>query len=77
MPAVLPSVFRRIARRIARAVRAMLLSPPVLGSAYVVGLAAWAGTRTGAVDADVGDVRRAEAMQTFMYRRFPSEIFRM
>src|SRR5262249_5101587 len=32
---------------------------------------------TSTINADVGDVRRAEAMRTFMLRRFPSEIFQM
>jgi arylsulfatase A-like enzyme len=61
----------------ARALRALFASPPVCGAAYLAGVAAWAGTRTSGVDADVGDVRRAEAVETFINRRFAAEIFRM
>jgi arylsulfatase A-like enzyme len=54
-----------------------MVAPPVVGAAYLLALAAWAGTRTTSVEADVGDVRRAEAMEAFMTRRFASEILRM
>jgi arylsulfatase A-like enzyme len=68
---------RRTLRRGARGLYAFLASPPVAGAAYLAGIAAWSGTRTGAVDADIGDVRRADAVETFMNRRFPAELLRM
>jgi arylsulfatase A-like enzyme len=55
----------------------MFVSPPVVGAFYVVGLAALAGSSAGGVDSDVGDVRRAEALETFIAKRFPAEIVRM
>lgn len=55
----------------------MLVSPPVVGAGYVLGLAAYAGTSKGNMEADLGDVHRAEAMETFIARRFPAEIGRM
>lgn len=64
-------------RRGARGLFAVLASPPVAGAAYLAGIAAWSGTRTGAVDSDIGDVRRADAVETFMNRRFPAELLRM
>ncbi|MBX3233140.1 MAG: sulfatase [Labilithrix sp.] len=60
-----------------RLVTAGLVSPPVAGAAYLVGIAAWAGTRTGSVDSDIGDLRRADAVAVFMQRRFPAELTRM
>src|SRR5438045_9459481 len=64
-------------QRIVRIVRAIATSPPVVGAAYVVGLAVWAGQRASEDDSDLGDVRRAEAVATFIERRFASEIGRM
>ena len=63
--------------RIAREVRAALVSPPVVGAAYVTALAAWSGARSARVDTDVGDVRRAEAVEAFIARRFAGEVSRM
>jgi arylsulfatase A-like enzyme len=63
--------------RIARTTRAALVSPPVVGAAYVTGLAAWSGTHTSGVDSDVGDPRRAEAIEAFIGDRFPIEVTRM
>jgi arylsulfatase A-like enzyme len=64
-------------RRVGRIVLGGLVSPPIVGAAYLAGIAAWSGTRTGAVDSDIGDVRRADAVETFMNRRFPAELLRM
>lgn len=64
-------------KRWARGVRRVLVSPPVAGAAYLAGIAAWSGTRTSSVDAEIGDVRRADAVETFMNRRFPAELLRM
>jgi arylsulfatase A-like enzyme len=64
-------------RRLVRDALAFFIAPPVCGMIYLLTLAAWAGTRSGSVVADVGDVRRAEAMESFMTRRFASEITRM
>ncbi len=66
-----------VSRRLTRAVLAALAAPPVVGAAYVLALAASAGADTGGLEADVGDVRRAAAMETFISRRFPAEITRM
>lgn len=54
-----------------------MTAPPVVGAAYLLGLAAWAGQRASEDDSDLGDVRRAEAVATFIERRFASEIGRM
>jgi arylsulfatase A-like enzyme len=54
---------------------AALVSPSFVGATYVVVLAAWAGT--SGVDAEVGDPRRAAAMETFIAHRFPAEVARM
>ena len=70
-------MIRRLLRRSGRALRAVIAAPPVVGAAYVLALAAWAGTHTTSVEADVGDVHRAEAMEAFMARRFAAEILRM
>lgn len=70
-------VLKALARRIGRAIRAALVSPPIAGAAYLAGIAAWSGTRTSSVDADIGDLHRAEAVETFMHRRFPAELARM
>ena len=73
---MLPRV-KRLARRVTRGLFAFFASPPVAGAVYLAGMAAWSGARTGAVDADIGDVRRADAVETFMNRRFPAELLRM
>src|SRR5688572_3040714 len=67
----------RILRRMKRALVALFVSPPIIGAAYVAVLAIYAGLFAGGVDTDVGDVRRAAAMETFISRRFPAEIVRM
>jgi arylsulfatase A-like enzyme len=56
--------------------RAALVSPSIIGPAYVSGLAVWSGTSSG-IDADVGDPRRAAAVEAFIARRFPAEVTRM
>jgi arylsulfatase A-like enzyme len=71
-----PSVARPAARPAALA-RAVLTSPPLIGAAYVLGLAAWAGQRGASDDVDLGDVRRAEAMASFIEKRFAAEIGQM
>lgn len=63
--------------RLLRFLRALVTAPPVVGALYVLGLAAWAGQRASDDDSDLGDVRRAEAVATFIERRFASEIGRM
>jgi arylsulfatase A-like enzyme len=68
---------RRLQRRILRFLHVLLTAPPVVGAAYLLGLAAWAGQRASEDDSDLGDVRRAEAVATFIERRFASEIGRM
>ena len=57
--------------------RAVLAAPPFAGALVVVGLAVWAGRRGAADDADLGDLRRAEAVQSYVAHRFASEITRM
>jgi arylsulfatase A-like enzyme len=57
--------------------RAVLTAPPFAGALVVVGLAVWAGRRGTADDADLGDLRRAEAVESFVAHRFASEITRM
>ena len=64
-------------RRIAHGARAALVAPPLVGAAYVAALSAWAGMRTSGIDADVGDLRRAAAVEAFIARRFPAEVTRM
>lgn len=64
-------------RRASSLLRAVLTAPPIVGAAYLLGLAAWAGQRASDDDADLGDVRRAEAVATFIERRFAAEIGRM
>lgn len=71
------AVVRRLLRAAIRASRAAIASPPVVGAAYVVALAAWAGRRSSGDDTDVGDLRRAEALEAFVSHRFASEIVRM
>ena len=57
--------------------RAVLAAPPIAGALVVVALAVWAGRRGHADDADLGDVRRAEAVESFVAHRFGAEITRM
>jgi arylsulfatase A-like enzyme len=57
--------------------RAVLAAPPLAGALLVVGLAVWAGRRGQGDDADLGDVRRAEAVESFVAHRFGAEITRM
>src|SRR5262249_35812920 len=57
--------------------RDAITAPPVIGALYVLGLAAWAGRRGSGDDAEIGDVRRAEAVATFIEHRFAGEITRM
>jgi arylsulfatase A-like enzyme len=64
-------------RRALRLLRALVTAPPVVGAAYLLGLAAWAGQRASEDDSDLGDIRRAEAVATFIERRFATEIGRM
>ncbi|HVJ90371.1 MAG TPA: sulfatase-like hydrolase/transferase [Labilithrix sp.] len=52
-------------------------SAPVLGAVYLVALSASCGSRSSGMDAEVGDVRRAEAVELFIARRFPAEVTRM
>ncbi len=54
--------------RIARGIRAAVVSPPIVGAAYVSGLSA--------IDAG-GDRGRAEAVDAFITDRFPAELSRM
>ncbi|MDF2693473.1 MAG: Choline-sulfatase, partial [Labilithrix sp.] len=63
--------------RLARAARAGLASPPLVGAAYVAAISVWSGMRASGVDVDVGDPRRAEAVEVFIARRFPAEVTRM
>src|SRR5256885_8682182 len=60
-----------------RTLRDAVTAPPVIGALYVLGLAAWAGRRGSGDDADLGDVRRAEAVATFIEHRFAGEITKM
>ncbi len=64
-------------RLLATLARDALTSPPLVGALYVLGLAAWAGQRAVADDADFGDARRAEAVASFIAERFAGEISRM
>ncbi len=70
------SLVSRLLRRTKLALRGAAVSPPFVGVLYLIGLVAYSGTRAG-VDADVGDVRRAEAVETFITKRFPAELVRM
>ena len=63
--------------RAARVVRSVVSSPPFVGALVVVGLASWAGARERGDDADLGDVRRADAVQSFIEARFAGEVTRM
>jgi len=60
-----------------RIARSVVSSPPFVGALVVVGLASWAGTRERGDDADLGDVRRADAVQSFIEARFAGEVTRM
>src|SRR2546423_1742941 len=53
-----------------RTFRDAITAPPVIGAAYVLALAGWAGRRGSGDDADLGDMRRAEAVATFIAHRF-------
>jgi arylsulfatase A-like enzyme len=66
-----------LGRTISRALRSAVTAPPVVGALYVLGLAAWAGRRAKGDDAELGDVRRAEAIAAFIEKRFAAEIARM
>ena len=68
---------RRGLARVARIARAAMVAPPFAGALVVLGLAAWAGQRGGGDDADLGDLRRADAVESFVAHRFASEITRM
>src|SRR5688500_2932499 len=59
------------------AFRAFVTAPPVVGAAYVVGLAAWAGQRSASDVGEIGDERRAEAFDVFVTGRYADEILRM
>lgn len=60
-----------------RVARSVVSSPPFVGALVVVGLASWAGTRERGDDIDLGDVRRADAVQSFIEARFAGEVTRM
>ncbi|MDB5213839.1 MAG: Choline-sulfatase, partial [Myxococcaceae bacterium] len=64
-------------RSAVRAVRAVVTAPPFAGALVVMGLAVWAGQRGSADDHDLGDLRRADAVQSFVEHRFASEVTRM
>lgn len=66
-----------MARPSLRLIARVLAAPPIVGALWVVGLAAWAGQRGAGDDADLGDLRRAEAMETFIQQRFGGEVARM
>ncbi len=70
-------VLRQLFRRLSRTIVAALVSPPTVGALWVLGLAAYSGSDRGNVTADVGDVRRAAAMEAFIAHRFPAEVTRM
>lgn len=53
------------------------MAPPLLGAGWLVLLSVYTGLANDVVDADIGDVRRAAAMETFITRRFPVEVIRM
>jgi arylsulfatase A-like enzyme len=67
----------RFANKLRSRARDVLTAPPLVGAAYVLALAAWAGQRGASDGADLGDLRRAEAVETFIAHRFASEIVRM
>jgi len=66
-----------VARSAWRGVRSVVGAPPVVGAALVVALAAWAGQRGSGDDADLGGLRRADAIESFIEHRFAVEITRM
>lgn len=69
---------RSLLRRLLRALRVFLVSPLVVGAIYVTLLAIYTGLKASdVVDSDIGDIHRAEAMETFITRRFASEVWRM
>ena len=63
--------------RSARAALDVAASPPVVGALLVLVLAVIAGQRGGGDDPDLGDLRRADAVESFVAHRFASEIARM
>jgi arylsulfatase A-like enzyme len=66
-----------LVRRGRRVLSALVTAPPVLGALLLVLLAAIAGRRAAGDDADLGDMRRAEAMERFVSQRFGGEITRL
>ncbi|MCL2725287.1 MAG: sulfatase-like hydrolase/transferase [Polyangiaceae bacterium] len=68
---------KKTGQKVLRGVCSILTAPPVVGAAYVLGLAAWAGQRSDQDDTDLGGVARADAMTTFIEHRFGAEIGRM
>lgn len=64
-------------RSLVRSIARVLGAPPVVGALWVLGLAGWAGQRGAGDDSDLGDLRRAEAMEAFIQQRFGGEIVRM
>jgi arylsulfatase A-like enzyme len=66
-----------LGRKISGVLRSAITAPPLVGALYVLGLAAWAGRRAKGDDAELGDVRRAEAIAAFIEKRFAAEIARM
>jgi arylsulfatase A-like enzyme len=69
-------VLPRAIRRPLRTLRAWAIAPPAIGAAWTLGVAAWAGSRAS-FDDDVGDLRKASAVETFVERRFAGELLRM
>ena len=57
-----------------RHLRAILAAPPLHGAIYLFGLAVWAGQREQADDVDLGGGRRADAVATFIDKRFAGEV---
>ena len=64
-------------RNLTRKLRELAAAPALAGVLVVVGLALSAGRRSHADDAEVGDLRRAEAVESFVEHRFAAEITRM
>lgn len=57
--------------------RAIACAPPLWGALYLCALVAWAGRRGAGDDADLGDLRRVDAFETFVVRRFAAEVASM
>ncbi len=53
------------------------IAPPWMGALYLLGLSIWAGRRGPAGEADLGDARRAQAMEAFIESRFSGEVTRV